>query len=138
MSFLKHPPYLFFQRRVFSPVTIFLLIASFIVVYSASFHPGGIKDGEKKMKNKVKNEPRSTVRGVSKGYYVRRTRTRRKYRHRSRNPITNPPTKITNVPSLGKKICRNHTRVSRIQDEPCALRASSDVVLLPCRTKFRN
>lgn len=102
------------------------------MVYSASFHPGGIKDGEKKMKNKVKNEPRSTVRGVSKGYYVRRTRTRRKYRHRSRNPITNPPTKITNVPSLGKKICRNHTRVSRIQDEPgsvvCLRRTSEELL----------
>ena len=106
------------------------------MVYSASFHPGGIKDEEKKMKNKVKNEPRirSTVRGVSKGWiaYVRRTRIRRKYKHRSRNPTTNPPTKITNVPSLGKKICRNHTRVSRIQDEPgpvvCLRRTSEELL----------
>lgn len=86
------------------------------------------------MKNKVKNELRSTVRGVSKGWmaYVRRTRIRRKYKHRSRNPTTNPPTKITDVPSLGKKICRNHTRVSRIHDEPgpvvCLRRTSEELL----------
>lgn len=104
------------------------------MVYSASFHPGGMKERVKKMVNKVKNEPWSTVRSVSKGWlaYVRRTRTRRKYKYRSRNATPNPPTKITSVSSLGEKICRNHTTVSRIQDEPgpvvCLRRTSEELL----------
>lgn len=128
-------------------VNLVLLITCIIIVNSASYYTDELEDGGKEALNRVQNSLSDLWkrRLLSRSGFSNRRSSWRNRRLRIRNPwkprrptTLKPSSKIsdapraTTPPSPGSEICRNHSKVFRIQDEPssvvCLRRTSQELL----------
>lgn len=129
--------YLFQQKTIL--VTLVLLIKCIILVKGyflddKGYHPD--KDDESQQTNR---DP-ITLRGrtINKSWSGYRRRTGNRIRQRFRypwkpRPRNVPTTKPTATPKVNPDICRNHSKVSRVEDEPgpivCLRKSTNDLLV---------